>query len=79
MQYHFKQARAQIGDLAASDQLSKKYQTRVRNPQKMVQFAGFWPTKTGNVKKVPNAQLQGLDLGEIAFRDFPFRKWKSRK
>jgi hypothetical protein len=32
-----------------------------------------------NVKKVPNGRFQGLDLGEIDFRDFPFRLWKSRK
>lgn len=27
----------------------------------------------------PNGRLQGLDLGEIDSRDFPFRLWKSLK
>lgn len=31
------------------------------------------------VKKVRTPRLQGLDPGEMAFRDFPFRLQKSRK
>jgi len=38
-------------------------------------WLAFWP----NVKKVPNSRIQGLDPGEIVFRDFPFRLLKSRK
>jgi hypothetical protein len=34
---------------------------------------------SANVKKVPNAPAQGLDPGEMTFRDFPFRLKKSRK
>ena len=59
--------------------VKKGIKRRARTPtlrSKSARFGlAFWP----NVKKVPNGRVQGLDLGEIGFRDFPFRVYKSRK
>jgi hypothetical protein len=48
-------------------------------PQGWRNLSAFVLRKVANVKKVPNARVQGLDLGESGFRDFPFRLWKSLK
>ena len=59
--------------------MSKGSQTRVRNLQNQVTLTVFVRRLETNVKRVPNGPFQGLDLGEIVFRDFPFRLWKSCK
>ena len=56
---------------------SKACQTGVRDLAKAIEIIRSRPAKTV-VKKVPNGRVQGLDLGEIGFRDFLFRIKKSR-
>ena len=51
---------------------------RGSNPRKRATSASFCPAFDSNVKKVPNARVQGLDLGETSFGDSPFRSGGGR-
>ncbi len=59
--------------------MSKRVSNEVRNPSEVADLSASALRNSANVKKVPNGRVQGLDLGEIVFRDFPFRLWKSLK
>jgi hypothetical protein len=59
--------------------MSKEYQTRIRKPRSSGQRSEVSGQIGWSVKKVPNARSQWLDPGEMDFRDFPFRLWKSLK
>jgi len=65
--------------VGAFTQVSKRYQTTVRNPAKTPEKVSTPLHHMGNVKKVRTPRLQGLDPGEIVFRDFPIRLQKSRE
>ena len=50
--------------------VSKGYQMKGPSPAKTQILSGLAARFWRNVKKVPNRRLQGLDTGEIGFRDF---------
>jgi hypothetical protein len=64
---------------ASKSIVSKRYQTRFRNPKERGQKSEIGGQIWLTVKKVRTPRLQGFDLGENAFFDFLFRLQKSCK